>query len=128
MTTGQQRHRICFIATGVGRGGAEVQLFHAATGLRGHGFDVHVMCMLSRDYWGVKLEECGIPVTYLNVSRRSTPIPILARFLWHIASIRPDAVIGFDYPGAMLARAGGRLARIPVVISSIHSENFGGLL
>jgi glycosyltransferase involved in cell wall biosynthesis len=28
----------------------------------------------------------------------------------------------------MLARAGGALARVPVVISSIHSENFGGSL
>jgi glycosyltransferase involved in cell wall biosynthesis len=36
--------------------------------------------------------------------------------------------VGFDYPGAMLARAGGTLARIPVVISSIHTENNGGPL
>lgn len=128
MNAPQPRHRICFIGTTLGRGGAEVHLYQAATGLHRRGFDVHVVCMLPRDYWGVKLEERGIPVTYLNLSRNSTPLPILARFLKCMAAIKPAAIAGFDYPGAMLARAGGKLARIPVVISSIHSENFGGLL
>ena len=116
---------ICFVATGLARGGAEVQLFHAATGLRARGFDVSVICMLGRDYWGDRLVEHGIPVTYLNVSRTSTPLSILTRFLPRITQIRPDAVAGFDYPGAMLARTGGWLARVPVVVSSIHCEEFG---
>jgi glycosyltransferase involved in cell wall biosynthesis len=128
MMSSQPRHRICFIGTSLGRGGAEVHLYQAATGLQQRGFDVHVVCMLPRDYWGVKLEERGIPVTYMNLPRKFAPLPILARFLRCMAEINPVAIAGFDYPGAMLARAGGRLARIPVVISSIHSENFGGLL
>ena len=128
MNASQPGPRICFIGTTLGRGGAEVHLFQAATGLQERGFDVHVVCMLPRDYWGVKLEERGISVTYLNVSRNSTPLPILARFLRCMAAIKPVAIAGFDYPGAMLARAGGSLARIPIVVSSIHSENFGGLL
>ena len=128
MSASQPRHRICFIGTTLGRGGAEVHLFQAATGLQERGFDVRVVCMLPRDYWGVKLEERGIPVRYMNLSRKATPLPILAQFLRHMAAIKPAAIAGFDYPGAMLARAGGRLARVPVIISSIHSENFGGLL
>jgi glycosyltransferase involved in cell wall biosynthesis len=128
MSASQPRHRICFVGTTLGRGGAEVHLFQAATGLQERGFDVHVVCMLPRDYWGEKLEERGIPVTYMNLSRTCRPLPILVRFLRCMAAIRPSAIAGFDYPGAMLARTGGTLARIPVVISSIHSENFGGWL
>jgi glycosyltransferase involved in cell wall biosynthesis len=120
--------RICFVATGLARGGAEVQLFHAVTGLRARGFDVHVVCILSRDYYGARLEEHGVPVVYLNASRTTSPVRILARFLRCIRDVDPVALAGFDYPGAMLARAGGTIARIPVVISSIHSEHFGGRL
>jgi glycosyltransferase involved in cell wall biosynthesis len=120
--------RLCFVATGLARGGAEIQLFHAVTGLRAQGFDVHVVCMLSRDYYGTRLEERGVPVIYLNASRTMSPLRILARFLRCIGSVDPVAIAGVDYPGAMLARAGGAIARIPVVISSIHSEDVGGRL
>ena len=120
--------RICFVATGLARGGAEIQLFHAVTGLRARGFDVHVVCILSHDYYGARLEECGVPVVYLNATRTTSPVRILARFLRCMRDMDPVALAGFDYPGAMLARAGGTFARIPVVISSIHSENFGGWL
>ena len=50
MTPRHSSRRICFVATGLAKGGAEVQLFHAVTGLRSLGFDVHVVCMLSFDY------------------------------------------------------------------------------
>ena len=126
MIGSQVPHRICFLATGLARGGAEQQLFHAATGLRSLGFDVHVVCILSTDYYGAKLEQEGVPVTCLNASRTTSAIRILARFMRCVRGFGPVALVGFDYPGAMLARAGGALARIPVVISSIHTENNGG--
>lgn len=119
---------MCFVATGLARGGAELQLFLAATGLCSRGFDVHVVSILSNDYYGAKLEELGVPVTCLNASRTTSALWILTRFLRCMRRIGPVALAGFDYPGAMLARAGGALARIPVVISSIHTENNGGPL
>jgi glycosyltransferase involved in cell wall biosynthesis len=120
--------RICFVATGLARGGAEVQLYHAVVGLRARGFDLHVVCILSRDYWGDRLEAKGVPVIYLDASRTSSPLRILSRFLRAMKQVQPAAVAGVDYPGAMLARVGGWAARVPVVVSSIHSENFGGVL
>jgi len=122
----QVPHRVCFVATGLARGGAELQLFHAATGLRSLGFDVQVVCILSTDYYAAKLEEQGVPVTCLNAERTTNAIRILARFVRCVKGLGPVALVGIDYPGAMLARAGGALARIPVVISSIHTENNGG--
>ena len=35
---------------------------------------------------------------------------IIARFLRCMKTVQPAALAGFDYPGSMLARAGGRLA------------------
>ena len=122
------RPRVCFIATGLARGGAEVQLFRAASGLRARGFDVQTICMLSADYFGARLEEAGISVTYLHASRTTNPLSILMRFLRCIRKERPTVLAGFDYPGSMLARVGGAIARIPVVICSIRSENIGGTL
>jgi glycosyltransferase involved in cell wall biosynthesis len=123
----QAPHRVCFVATGLARGGAELQLFHAATGLLARGFDVHVVCILATDYYGAKLEQHGVPVTCLNASRTTSSIRILARFVRYVRSLDPVALVGFDYPGAMLARAGGALGRVPVVISSIHTENNGAV-
>ena len=126
VTSSQAPHRVCFVATGLARGGAELQLFLAATGLLARGFDVHVVCILSNDYYGAKLEEHGVPVTCLNALRTTNAIRILTRFVRCVRQLGPVALVGIDYPGAMLARAGGAFARIPVVISSIHTENNGG--
>jgi glycosyltransferase involved in cell wall biosynthesis len=118
-------HRICFVGTGLGKGGAEAQLFRAAAGLRARGLDVHVVSILSSDYYGARLEKEGVPLVCLDASRTTSPARILTRFLQYLKDIRPDALAGFDYPGSMLARVGGAVARIPVVISSIRTENLG---
>jgi glycosyltransferase involved in cell wall biosynthesis len=118
-------HRICFVSTGLAKGGAESQLFRAAAGLRARGLDVHVVSILSSDYYGARLEQEGVPLVCLNASRTTGPARILTRFLHYLKDVRPAALAGFDYPGSMLARIGGAVARIPVVISSIRTENLG---
>jgi len=117
--------RICFVSTGLGRGGAEAQLFRAACGLRHRGFDVHVVSILRNDYYGARLEAEGIPVTCLDAVPTTNPALILSRFLRRVLPLAPHALAGFDYPGTMLARVGGAVARVPVVISSIRSEKIG---
>jgi glycosyltransferase involved in cell wall biosynthesis len=117
--------RICFVVPTLSRHGAETQLFHIASGLRSRGFDVHVVAMLSSDYFGAVLESRGITVTCLEVSRKTNPVRILARFLSHVRALQPSALVGFNYPGVLLARLAGALARTPVVISSVHTVNQG---
>jgi glycosyltransferase involved in cell wall biosynthesis len=118
-------HRICFVSTGLAKGGAESQLFRAAAGLHARGLDVHVVSILSSDYYGARLEQAGVPLVCLDASRTTSPARILTRFLQYLKDVRPSALAGFDYPGSMLARVGGAVARIPVVISSIRTENLG---
>ena len=118
-------HRICFVSTGLAKGGAESQLFRAAAGLHARGLDVHVVSILSSDYYGARLEQEGVPLVCLDASRTTSPARILTRFLQYLKDVRPSVLAGFDYPGSMLARVGGTVARIPVVISSIRSENLG---
>ena len=117
--------RIVFVVPTLSRHGAETQLFHIATGLRSRGFDIHVVAMLSSDYFGAVLESRGIPVTCLEISRTTNWLRILVRFLRHMRDLQPAALVGFNYPGILLARAAGALARVPVVISSVHTVNQG---
>ena len=117
--------RICFVSTGLAKGGAEGQLFRAAAGLRARGLDVHVVSILPSDYYGARLEQEGVPLVCLDASRTTSPARILTRFLQYLKEVRPAALAGFDYPGSMLARVGGAVARSPVVISSIRTENLG---
>jgi glycosyltransferase involved in cell wall biosynthesis len=100
-------------------------LFRAAAGLRARGLDVHVVSILASDYYGARLEREGVPLVCLDASRTTSPARILPRFLQYLKDVRPAAIAGFDYPGSMLARVGGAVARIPVVISSIRTENLG---
>ena len=118
--------RICFVSTGLAKGGAETQLYRTACGLRRRGFDVHALCLLGPAYYGEKLMEAGIPVRYLRASRRSDPFTVLSRLTRALRDMRPDALAGFDYPGTIVARAAGALLRVPVVVSSIRSQRLGG--
>ena len=47
MTPLHPTNRILAVVTGMNRGGAEMQIFHLATGLRARGWEVEVVSMLN---------------------------------------------------------------------------------
>jgi len=118
---------ICFVTSGVGCGGAEKQLFAVAAALQANGSSVTIVSILSNDEDKTSCREAGVPVVSLNARRDTAPLSILWRFKNELATIRPDVLVGFNYPGTMLARAAALVTRTPGVISSIRSERIGGL-
>jgi glycosyltransferase involved in cell wall biosynthesis len=129
LTGAQAPHRVCFVATGLGRGGAEGQLYQAAIGLRSRGFDVHVISILPSDYYRAQLEAHGVPVTCLGAARTSAgALRTFTRLVQLVRDLNPAALVGFNDPAAILSRAAGMFARVPVVVSSIHTVNHGSRL
>jgi glycosyltransferase involved in cell wall biosynthesis len=118
--------RVCFITSGLGPGGAERQLVLAAVALKGAGASVSVVSILEGGFFLAKLTDHGIPVSTLKADRTSSPALIVWRIAKEIRVIRPDILIGFNYPGTIFARLAGVLGGVPAVISSLRTERTGG--
>lgn len=117
---------LAFLTTGLAYGGAETQLVRLARQLSTRGWVVRIVSMLPPQAYLDELVASGIPVVSLGM-RRGVPDP---RALVRLANIlkreRPLVLTTFMYHANILGRVGGRLSGVPVVISSIRNENFGG--
>ena len=121
---------VLFVISSLRRAGAQTQLVYIATGLAQRGWTVKVLYYDGMEDSALrrKLEVAGVvPVALkspFGIHLRSPHRSFfnLARLFPIVRRYRPDAIIGFLYPGIMAARIVGRAARVPVVISSIRSE------
>ncbi len=121
-----QKPKITFLITGLNYGGAETQLVHLATRLKKRGWDVQVISMIPPVAYVEELKRAGIHVYSLEM-RRGVPDP---RGLFRLVKIlrreRPQILTTFMYHVNLLGRLGGRIVGVPIIISSIRNENFGG--
>ena len=121
------RQSVAFLCTGLDPGGAETQLVRIAVQLKGRSWDVHVISMLPPDAFTKELRDADIPVTSLNM-RRGVPDP---RALWRmfvlLRAVKPQVLACFMFHANLLGAIAGRIARVPVVISSIRTERSGGM-
>ena len=121
---------VLFVISSLRRAGAQTQLVYIATGLAQRGWTVKVLYYDGMEDSALrrKLEVAGVvPVALkspFGIHLRSPHRSFfnLARLFPIVRRYRPDAIIGFLYPGIMAARILGRAARVPVVISSIRNE------
>jgi glycosyltransferase involved in cell wall biosynthesis len=120
------RLRLLFIANSVAVGGAETQLVRVAMGCAARGHRVTVMTLLDLPGWQPELRAAGVDLRKLPVRHWSEAPLLVARGWRAVRSLRPDAIIGFDFQASMLARLAGRLAGVPLVVSSIRNEHLGG--
>jgi len=121
-----QKTKIIFLTTGLNYGGAETQLVHLASRLKKRGWNVQVISMIPPVAYVEELERAGIPVYSLEM-RRGVPDP---RGLFRLVKILrregPQILTTFMYHANLLGRLGGKIAGVPIIISSIRNENFGG--
>lgn len=124
-----ERLKVAFLlSTGLAYGGAETQLVNLATRLKKRGWDVRVVSMLPPQAFTEELAAAGIPFATLNM-RRGVPDPrALFKLIKILRQWRPVILTSFMFHANLLGRIAGRIAGIPVIISSIRNENFGGPL
>jgi glycosyltransferase involved in cell wall biosynthesis len=113
--------RILIIATGLNRGGAEMQVFHLAKGLRARGWEAEIVSMLCGGIMGDQFREAGIPLHELGM-RRSIPDPrAIFRLRKIIRNFRPDVVHSHMVHANLLARLTRVVCPMPVLIATAHS-------
>lgn len=118
--------RVLLLSGSLYRAGAETQLVMLARRLRRSGWDVSVVAMLPINDFSAELE--GLDVHTLGMGRRSVGPGSVRRFFALVKARRPDALVSFTYPANLFGRVMGRLAGVPVIVTSIRSERLGGAL
>ncbi|HEX8431843.1 MAG TPA: glycosyltransferase [Longimicrobium sp.] len=129
MTDAGRARRVVLLSIGLGQGGgAEVQIVRLARALRERGWEVGVVTFLAPEAHVDELREAGVDVTSVGVRRgRPDPLPML-RLVTLLRRRRPDALVTFMFHANVVGRVAGRLAGVPVVVSSVRTDRFGGPL
>jgi len=119
---------VTFMTTNLSRAGAQTQLVRVAAQLRARGWRVSVISLMPLEGFAEELAAMGIPVAALDMRRGVPELRALRRTVALLREWRPQVLASFMFHANLLGRAAGRLAGVPVVVSSIRNENFGGRL
>jgi glycosyltransferase involved in cell wall biosynthesis len=121
---GGQARRVLFAASTLEVGGAELHFLALIDGLRRFGFEPRVMLLKKPGAVGRRLIAAGdVPVDHGLKSRGVTP-GLLRRVYALLRDRRPHTLVTLDHDDVMLvARLAARLARIPRVVTLMHTTN-----
>jgi glycosyltransferase involved in cell wall biosynthesis len=97
-----------------------------ASGLKERGWRVHIISLIAAPKTDHRTETAQIPITSLDLRNGGSGLGALIRLIRELRRQRPDALITFMYHANVLGRIASKFARIPVVVSSVRNEFFGG--
>jgi glycosyltransferase involved in cell wall biosynthesis len=107
-------------------GGAQAQLLHLAARLRDRGDEVAILTINENTAFHADTQALGIPVVQVRYHPAAQGLTSVVSAALVLRAWRPDAVMSFIYQANVVARIAARLAGVPVVLSSIRNERFGG--
>jgi glycosyltransferase involved in cell wall biosynthesis len=110
--------RITFVITGLGMGGAEVQLCLLAAGLMRRGAAVQIISMLSMIADHPELADGAIPVRTLGMSRGAWKPSHFVRYIKAVREFRPDVIHAHMFHAILLARLGRPFTHGPLVCTA----------
>lgn len=118
--------KIAFLSTGMGIGGAEQQVLYLCDGLRRRGHRVLIVSL--RPLGTLGYEGCGMGIETISLGMdKGIPDPRgLARLIKILRRWRPDVLSCFMFHANIMGRAARGIAGVPVAVSSIRNEFFGG--
>jgi glycosyltransferase involved in cell wall biosynthesis len=117
--------KVAFLITEFGRGGAETQILRLAIGLKQRGWAPSVISMMPAVGYFEELAEANIPLDTLGMTRGIPDPRGLAELVRLLRQRRPDVLASFCFHANVLGPVAGRLAGVPVIVSSIRGERFG---
>jgi glycosyltransferase involved in cell wall biosynthesis len=118
--------RIFFLSTSMGMGGADQQILILARAMRARGHQVRIVSLAPLGPMGLEARSEGIPTESLELRRNLGIISRPFRLIRMIRAWRPDVLHSHMVHANLLARAVRPLARVPTLVSTIHSINDGG--
>ncbi len=117
---------IVLLSTSLGMGGADQQVIYLAYALRAKGHTVQVVSLTSLGEMGLEAQAQGLPIQSLNMTRGVPNISSLVKLINLLRTWQPQILTTFMFHANIMGRIAGFLTRVPVIVSSIRNENFGG--
>jgi glycosyltransferase involved in cell wall biosynthesis len=118
--------RILLLSTSMGMGGADQQILTLARAMRARNHEVRIVALAPLGQMGLEAQGEGIPTESLELRRSIADIPRILRLVRLIRAWRPHVVHSHMVHANLLARVLRPLARVPALVSTIHSINDGG--
>lgn len=109
------------------RGGAETQSVHLVRALARKGWRCRILSLKTPDAFVDEMAEAGIPVVCLNMKGVAGWPAAALRLRRELRRHPSDVLLALTIHANVLAKVVGHGAGVPVVVSSIRSEQFGGV-
>lgn len=116
--------KILYVIAGLGRGGAEKQLYLLLKYLDRIAFAPTVVSLSEGGAWAAPLRELGVPVIELP-RRRSFEAGRFLRLYNLVRKARPDILQTFLFSDNVYGLLAGRLARVPILVASRRIDSYG---
>ena len=94
--------------------------------LRAQGEEVGLLSILPTAAFAEELAAAGVPIAHVNLHPRLRSVTAMVSGWRILRASRPDVLVSFGFQANMLGRVAGALAGVPVRISSLRNERFGG--
>lgn len=114
-----RRPRLLILTVGFGVGGVEQLILTTAPRLQKEGFEVTVACLKGWDILGDELDARGVRAVALGASGR-LDLRAAGRLLTLLRSSRIEIIHSHLFLANQVARLLGRLAGVPVIVTSQH--------
>ena len=117
--------RILLLSTSLGMGGADRQILYLARALLAHDYEVRLVSMTPPEEMGRQAVADGLPITSLDMQRGRADWQAFRRMVTLLRTWRPHLLTSFMYHANLLGRLAGRWAGVPLIVTSIRSEQNG---
>ncbi len=120
--------KIFHIITSLGIGGAERMLANLVRTTNQERFEVTVISLLSKKEHGYSIDAQEVKVVYLNTKGILGIFQTFATLIKMMRKERPDIIHTHLFHADMFGRIAARIARVPIVVSTIQNVSVGGIL
>ncbi|MDQ3223902.1 MAG: glycosyltransferase [Gemmatimonadota bacterium] len=117
--------RVLLLSTSLGMGGADRQILYLARALLANDFEVRLVSMTPLEEMGRQAVIEGLPVISLDMQRGQADWRSFQRFVAVLRDWQPHLLTSFMYHANLLGRLAGRFAGVPLIVTSIRSEQNG---
>ena len=118
-----KRIKILYLITDLNVGGAEMVLWRILGGLNRQDFEPIVVSIITPGLIGKEIEKLGIKIFNLKAKQKLSLFPFF-RLIRIIIKEQPKILNSFLFHADISGRIAGRICGVPIIISSIRSENF----
>jgi glycosyltransferase involved in cell wall biosynthesis len=116
-------HKVTYFTTGLARAGAEIQLLLLCDKFVKAGWEVSVISLLPPVALVPELEQLGIPLVSLDLSRHFPDPRVFVRLVRTLRTWSPDVLHCHQVHANLIGRVAGAFTNIPVVVCTAHSIN-----